>query len=103
MQLSNIQIAKILHGMMSVFREGIGETPYPKWEELTVNTHILYDGAVELIKSGRYITPQDIHNYWMEWAKKYKPDHISIIPYDELSETEKKKDQLIVSIIESLI
>lgn len=101
--MSNLQIAKILHGMMSVFREGIGETPYPKWEELSPETHILYYGAIDLVKNSIYITPEEIHEYWMEWAKKYKPNHISIIPYSELSHTEKQKDHLIISIIESLL
>lgn len=106
--MDNLQISKILHGMMSSFREGIGETPYPIWEELDQATIELYDGAIEMIKSNCYFytiktQPEDIHAYWLEWAKIHRPHHNSLIPYEKLSNTEKAKDMLIISIIESLL
>lgn len=90
--------------MMAVFREGIGETPYPKWEDLDQPTIDLYLGAIDLVQSYEYhsVTPNRIHQYWHEWAKTHRPNHNSLIPFDQLSPTEKIKDQLVVSIISAI-
>ena len=106
MPMTNLEISKILHGMMSAFREGIGETPYPKWEGLDQPTIDLYDGAIELIKQYEYyrITPKRIHQFWQEWAKTHRPDHLSLpIAYEDLSQTEKIKDMFVISIVNDLL
>lgn len=100
--MEKLQIAKILHEMMSIFKTGIHEEPYPLWHELDTNTIDLYLGAIELVQSYKYhnCSPARIHRYWQEWAKTHRVNHPSLLlDYKDLSKTEKQKDMFVVSLI----
>ena len=105
--MNKTQIAKTLHVMLSAFCEANGQPAYDAWEDLKPEYVELLEGAIDLVSIkcavGDSLTPSDIHDYWMEWAKTHKSDHNCIVPFDELSPLEKAKDALIISIIVELL
>ena len=100
-------MAKTLHAMLSAFCVANGQPAYDAWEDLKPEYVELLEGAVDLVSSkcrvGDLLTPSDIHDYWMEWAKTHKSDHNCIVPFDDLSLLEKTKDALVISIIVELL
>jgi hypothetical protein len=93
------RISLILHNMMSEFRVNMGQEPYPIWITLDESVKQLYYGAIDRVTSGEITTPEQIHDYWMEWAKTNKSDHSCIIPFEGLSGPEKAKDELVLHMI----
>ena len=93
------KIAIILHNMMSEFRCNVGQERYLPWTELDDVTKQLYYSAIDGVTKGIFTTPEQIHDYWMEWAKTNKSDHSCIVPYEELSGIEKAKDELVLNMI----
>lgn len=96
------QIGKAIHYMLSGFKVAVGQRPYKHWEDLDPDTKRLFTDAIEFVTSGER-TPEDIHNYWAEYAKKVNPTHESLIPFDELSEIEKLKDEFVITIINHMV
>lgn len=92
-------IAIVLHNMMSEFRVNVSQEPYLPWSELNDDTHQLYYSAIDGVTKGIFTTPEQIHDYWMEWAKINKNDHSCIVPYEELSGIEKAEDELVLHMI----
>lgn len=80
--------------MMSGFKVSIGENPYLPWEKMHPSYQEMVLGWVDRVHEGS--TPEDVHIYWMEWAKIHKPEHNSIIPFENMSLTEQIKDDIIV-------
>jgi hypothetical protein len=97
------QTAKSLYYMLSAFRESIGEPKYEgDWESKTFEYKELILGGISLVIRKGDITPSEIHDYWANWSRQFNPDHPSIIPFSELSETEKKKDSLFIALAKTL-
>jgi hypothetical protein len=96
-EITKLQAAKILYYAVSGFRQGIGEDPYPPFED---SNRIYQDefmiGLVNGFLSENLQTDEDVHEFWMDWARQHKSDHASIKPFKDLSETEKIKDQIII-------
>ncbi len=97
------QAAKSLYYMLSAFRESIGESGYEgDWESKPFEYKELILGGIKLVQSRSDITPSEIHDYWANWSRQFNPNHPSIIPFSELSETEKKKDSLFIALAKTL-
>lgn len=42
---------------------------------------------------GAEVTLEDVHDAWSVWKNRIRPDHHSLIPFDELSETVQELDR----------
>lgn len=42
---------------------------------------------------GADVTLEDVHDAWSVWKNRIRPDHHSLIPFDELSETVQELDR----------
>lgn len=96
-------IAKHLHNILSGFRISNGQTPYPSFDNITSQNFELYLWAIDLVEQNPNITPIEIHNLWMEYAKNNIPDHPCIVPFEELTKEEKIKDDLTISVIKLML
>lgn len=99
------QIIKSLYEMMSAFKVSINEHPYCAFEIMENDEFETYDmlsNAVDLVLNNPNIEDKDIHDYWNNWAIIHKPKHLSLIPFEELSDTEKMKDAFIIALIRSM-
>lgn len=91
------QIAKSLHYMMSGFKVSIGEPPYPPWDALSDLRRQFFTDAIEFVNKDT--TPEQVHDFWVEWTEKNEPGHASLIPFEDLSLTEKIKDDIVIVIL----
>lgn len=103
--MTTVQAAKSLNAILSGFKTSIGEPPYSAWEDLSeLRQRFLIDAIPFVCKLGNEVRNHEIrcqrvHNYWIEWSQINDPTHSSLIPYSELSATEKIKDGLVVNTI----
>jgi hypothetical protein len=49
--------------------------------------------ALLVLTLGDRITPGDVHDAWALWKLPQRPDHRSLVPFDELDAEEQMKDQ----------
>jgi hypothetical protein len=94
-------LAKILHAATSVLPRDDGSLVVA-WDHLSLESQELAVKAIEHIFENDLQTPEEFHNLWMEgkidtgWTYgKFSLEnktHPAILPYNELSDTEKLKD-----------
>lgn len=101
-------IARSIHEMMSGFKVSIGEAPYEPYETQNTDYVDFLKGAVDFVKIADEFytggcTPEDIHEYWLKWAQKNRPNHASLIPFDDMPISEKMKDDFVIHIIRTYI
>jgi RyR domain len=103
MKLTSCQIAYLIHNITSHFPRTDGSL-VPVWCDLNDEQKQHAAQAVEKIMSSESRTPEELHNLWMEplvsngWTKgEYNlnlKQHPSIMPFDELPDSEILKDEL---------
>lgn len=106
-------IAQVCHAANSGFCKTLGDDSHPSWEDLDDEVK---NSAIEGVKftiDNPSCTSEGQHNKWMEtkisqgWVygavkDSEKKTHPSLVPYQDLSLTEKLKDTLFRSIVTSL-
>jgi hypothetical protein len=107
-------LARIVHEANKAFCESIGDTSQVSWSEAPEYNHRSAMIGVKAICDNTDITPEESHDVWMEAKKadgwvygevkdKEKKTHPSIVPYKDLSISEKYKDFLVRDIVLSYI
>lgn len=48
--------------------------------------------ALLALTTGQTTTWEDVHHAWAVWADRTRPDHRSILPFDELAESTQELD-----------
>ena len=107
-------IARVCHAANTVLSQINGEGDKDTWEEMSQETK---DGVIEEIKrimQDPNLTGRDIHDGWMAtrladgWVHGDEINtelktHPNLVEYDELSEIDRKKDDLFLGIVRSLM
>lgn len=100
-------LAKIVHDANRSYCEILGDFSQKPWSEAPGYNHTSAMKGIEAVVLNPSITPEGIHDVWMEqkiadgW--KYGPTkdyelktHPSIVPYSELSHYEQFKDFIVI-------
>ncbi|MFP4518759.1 MAG: RyR domain-containing protein [Oceanicaulis sp.] len=106
-------IARVVHAAMSAYAESCGEPAMPAWNDAPdwMRRSTLDGVARRLAEPGEPASRQ--HEIWLEerLAEGWRPgpvkdaarrEHPSLVPYDRLGETEKRKDALFAAIVDAL-
>jgi hypothetical protein len=105
------QIARVVHEANRAYQQVLGETPAPPWDEVPGGRQRVVIGGVEKALAGD--DPEDLHNSWCEamradgWTHGDTKDdevkvHPCLVPYDDLPEEQRRKDDLLISIVGAL-
>lgn len=101
--MNNREISKYLYGCLSSLREANGQPAYPPFSEASPDIFNLFYLVIDAIRNNEITSSEDVHNYWITYAKVHDVSHSCIVPYLELSEYEKSKDKLVLEIVKILI
>ena len=103
-------ITRAVHETIRAYQAALGETEAPSWDEsgwMQGSTREAVEFAL------RNPTPGAQHESWCEskrregWRRGPVKDrtlktHPSLAPFDELAETERRKDALIIAVVQAL-
>ena len=103
-------IAKICHETNRAYREVIGETTSPRWEDAPVWLREATVEGVKFILQNPGASAERTHENWLHRKEKdgwkygivsnaAKKEHPSILPYSMLSENDKRKDALFIAVV----
>ena len=103
-------VCKVCHDKNNELMVANGETPRGDWESLDQVDKDLTYKSVKRIIDDRTITAKDIHDEWMTnkesdgWVYGLVKDpvnktHPLMIPFDEMSDIDKQKDQSFIDIV----
>ena len=106
-------ISAVVHEALRAFVDEIGEPPLPPWTEAPEWMRSATLDGVRFRLENPYAPSSAQHDQWMreklEGGWRYGPTkdeaaktHPSLLPYAELSETEKRKDALFAAIVSAL-
>lgn len=106
------EIARVSHEACAAYQRMIGqEYPHLSWLQVTKETRECTIRGVELVFAGK--TPAEIHADWVEMRKGQgwqwghrKSDvnrtHPNMVPYDQLPEAERYKNEIHAAVIRAL-
>ena len=127
MKVTKGQVAQVCHGAHKAYNESIGDFSTPKWGELPDEEKHARVAVVDTIQASPGITPEKVHNMWLErrkkqgWrrvedevtevidgkeAKKKVPKQKNpvrkynpkVVPYDELSPEDQFKNKILIGV-----
>ena len=109
-----IEIAQLCHNLNKAVCELYGDFHCPAWEDVPEETKIGAVLTIEHIIADPDLTPEDIHNSWMDFKidngwrhgpviDAEKKTHPSIVPFCMLPEREQIKDRLFRAVVLSAI
>jgi hypothetical protein len=49
--------------------------------------------ALLILVKGTFVTAQDVHDAWSVWTAAVRPDHRSLVPFDELTPQVQELDE----------
>jgi hypothetical protein len=105
-------LAKLIHKCVGTIPRIDGSKP-PKWSKLSFeDKQLSYRAIINILNNYPKFTPEDAHEVWMKakinqgwkYGEQYNETaklHPSIVPYDELPDSEKLKDEIWASLIKS--
>lgn len=110
MKLTIEEVAYVVHEANLAFRYILDEDPGPHWSELDAETK---QSAIEGIKTVDVNTPEQQHKQWYQfkadhgWIYGEVKDavlktHPCMVPYNELPEEQKMKDDLFQNVVKAL-
>lgn len=76
-------------------------------DALTVELHGLHPKLLDLYAllvhvKGEEVTCEDVHNAWATWQRPVNSSHPNMVPFEELAEWDKEKDQVYVDAIKAV-
>lgn len=102
--MKDLEIAKKVHDELSNFRATVGgQDPYPEFSKITEHNKNLYLGAINAIRNKEIKTAEDVHDFWVKYAENHLPNHSCIVPFEELSDYEKEKDEIALDLIRNYL
>ena len=107
------EIAKVCHDANRSYCELLGDYSQTRWEDAPMNIRETTKDCVEQFLLDPDMTPEKSHENWMKakiadgWIYGKDKDagkktHPSLIPYDQLSGAEQRKDFLFHAIVKAL-
>lgn len=105
-------ICKLCHDANNELMVANGETPQGAWDTLDDHLKQMTRDSVQVIINDPTITAEDIHNTWMDNKRRdgwvygttkdaTKKTHPLMIPFDEMNDIDKAKDQSFIDIVNS--
>lgn len=106
--MNTIRIAELCHNVNRTYSASLGEDVPPEWHMLSSEARLdMIEGVKFIFQTNK--TPEQIHEYWMKqkiqngWVygeekNEEKKTHNYLVPYSELSNAQKTKDNLFKTI-----
>jgi len=112
-ELNYRQIAKICHEANRAYCEEIGDTSQNSWPNATAWQQVSATEGVKFFLAFTNASPEQLHENWVRDKEKsgwkYGPKknarlktHPCILPYDKLSDDDRRKDKLFQAIVRAL-
>lgn len=111
-EVLNVAIAREVHESLRAWCESNGKFYFPPWDDLDeVQQNLSIEVVNTCLSRPDKMTPEAMHDLWMEVKRKdgwtYGPEfddaaktHPSMVPFDDLPEYEKVKDQFVIDVTE---
>lgn len=107
------RISAVVHAAMSAFKLALGEAPLPVWADAGADMQESTRAGVMFRLENPHAAISAQHDQWMAerkaagWVYGARKDvaartHPSLVPYEELSRTERQKDALFAAIVKAL-
>jgi len=108
-------IAKICHETNRAYREVIGETTLPRWEDAPDwLRQATIEGVIFLLENPGVSLAERAHENWLHRKEKdgwkygivsnaAKKEHPSILPYSMLTENDRRKDALFIAVVHACV
>lgn len=108
------EIARAAHEANREFCLSLGDTSQVPWDEAPDNIKQSAIDGVKYFIDNPGVTPQDMHNNWTKFKLQdgwvygptkdaEKKTHPSLVPYSQLSHTERMKDDIFVATVTSYL
>ena len=105
--------ARVVHEAMRAYKIGLGQDVLPVWDKASADIRKSTIAGIEFRLKNPDAPLSAQHDQWMAerlgagWRKGKVKDvklktHPSLVPYDKLPETERRKDALIAEIVNAL-
>jgi hypothetical protein len=103
-------IARSVHESIRAYQLALGEPPIPPWDE----AESMQESTREAVEFAlRNPSPGAQHDHWVRSKQRdgwtygpakdaTKKTHPSMVPFDELSETERRKDAILIGVVQAL-
>lgn len=109
-----MKIAEAAHDINKVYCEAMGDKNKQAWGEMTQESKNKLSSAVKSVADTSEMTPKACHDLWMQhkladgWGLGFPLDavnktHPCLLPYCELPEYQRRKDELFISTIRGLM
>jgi len=103
-------VARVVHETIRAYQAALGEAVSPPWEESGWMQASSREAVEFAMKNP---TPGAQHEAWVQskqrggWTygavkDESKKTHPSLVPFDQLSEAEQKKDALVIAVVQAL-
>ena len=113
-EMSLQKIAAVCHEANRAYCEGIGDCSQPRWEDAPEWQIISAVDGVQYLLRNPQVSPEDIHNAWMQQKTKEgwvfgdikdpdKKTHPCMLPYLDLPLEQRRKDHLFSAVVKALI
>jgi hypothetical protein len=107
------EIARVVHETLRAYRAALGEEPLPAWDDAPEWQRTATLAAVEFRLANPDAGPAAQHDAWAAdkraagWTYGAVRDdaartHPALVPYDQLPESERRKDALVAAVVHAL-
>lgn len=103
-------IAKLCHTLNRAYCETLGDLSQPAWEDAPAWQKESAIDGVQAVAQGVVVTPEGSHRGWLDKKEadgwKYgamkdpdKKEHPCMVPFDDLPESQQRKDKLFFAVV----